>query len=76
MSPSLPPPHMISYVSYVIYYVSISYMILLILWNKLLLDEYTQADQSQISLVQVDLEQIKYTIQPTFLDQIEMQVSR
>ena len=42
----------------------------------LLVDKYTQADSSQISLVQVDLEKIKYTIQPTFLDQIEMQVYR
>ena len=46
-------------------------------WSpNLLSDKYTQVDSSQISLVQVDLEQIKYTIQPTFLDQIEMQVNR
>ena len=42
----------------------------------LLSDKSTQADSSKISLVQVDLEQIKYIIQPTFLDQIEMQVNR
>ena len=44
----------------------------LLIWNGeglvfgircgLLLDKYTQADSSQISLVQVDLEQIKYII--------------
>ena len=28
----------------------------------------TQANSSQISLLQVDLEEIKYTIHPTFLD--------
>ena len=39
-------------------------------------DKYTQSESSHISLVQVDLEQIKYTIQYTFLDQIEMQVKR
>ena len=43
---------------------------------NLLLDKSTQADSSQISLAQVDLEQIKYIIQPTFLDQIEMKVNR
>ena len=44
--------------------------------TKLLLDKCTQADSNQISLVQVDLEQIKYIIHPTFQDQIEMQVNR
>ena len=44
--------------------------------SYLLVDKSTQADSSQISLVQVDLEQIKYTIHPTFLDQMEMQVNR
>ena len=42
----------------------------------LLVDKSTQADSSQISLVQVDLEQIKYIIQSTFLEQIEMQGNR
>ena len=42
----------------------------------MLSDKSTQADLSQISLAQVDLEQIKYTIQPTFLDQTKMQVNR
>ena len=36
------------------------------------MDKYTQVDSRQISLVQVDLEQIKYIIQHTFLDQMEM----
>ena len=46
-------------------------------WSpNLLSDKYTQADSSQISLVQVDLEQIKYTIKSTFLYQIEMEVKR
>ena len=36
----------------------------------LLSDKSTQADSSYISLVQVDLEQIKYIIKSTFLDQI------
>ena len=40
----------------------------------LLSNKSTQVDSSHISLVQVDLKQIKYTIQTTFLDQIEMQV--
>ena len=45
-------------------------------WSpNLLSDKSTQADSSQISLVQVDLEQIKYTVKSTFLDQIEMQVN-
>ena len=39
----------------------------------MLVDKYTQADPSQISLVQVDLEQIKYRIQSNFLDQMEIQ---
>ena len=39
---------------------------------NLLSDKSTQANSNQISLVQVDLEQIKYRIQPTFLDQMEM----
>ena len=38
----------------------------------LLSDKFTQLESIQISLVQVDLEQIKYTIKSTFLDQIEM----
>ena len=42
----------------------------------LLVAKSTQADSSYISLLQVYLEQIKYTIQPTFLDQIEMQADR
>ena len=42
----------------------------------LLVDKSTQADSSQISLVQVDLEQIKYIIQSTFLGQMEMLVNR
>ena len=33
----------------------------------------TQLESSQISLVQVDLEKIKYRIESTFLDQTEMQ---
>ena len=41
--------------------------------QNLLVDKSTQVDSSQISLVQVDIEQIKYTIQPTFLDKMEMQ---
>ena len=45
--------------------------------NTLLLsDKSAQLESSQISLVQVDLEQIKYIIQPTFLDQMEMPVNR
>ena len=44
--------------------------------TKVLSDKYTQADSSQISLVQVDLEQIKYTIKSTFLGQIEKQFNR
>ena len=40
------------------------------------MDKSTQAKSSQISLVQVDLEQIKYIIHPTFLDQIKTQVNR
>ena len=40
----------------------------------MLANKSTQADSSQISLVRVDLEQIKYIIQSNFLDQIEMQV--
>ena len=44
--------------------------------KTMLSDKSTQADSSHISLVQVDLEQIKYTIKFTFLDQIEMQVIR
>ena len=39
-------------------------------------DESTQLESSQISLVQVDLEQIKYKIKYTFLDQMEMPVNR
>ena len=47
-----------------------------ILENELMLsDKYTQSESSHISLVQVDLEKIKYRIQPTFLDQMEMQSS-
>ena len=42
----------------------------------LLLDKSTQLESSQISLVQVDLEQIKYKIQPTFLDQMEIQSNK
>ena len=42
----------------------------------MLVDKSIQADSIQISPVQVDLEQIKYIIQSTFLDQIEMQVNR
>ena len=42
---------------------------------NLLSDKSTQVDSSQVSLVQVDLEQIKYRIQPTFLDQMEMQIN-
>ena len=42
----------------------------------LLSDKSTQSESSYISLVQVDLEQIKYTLHPTFLDQIEMQVNQ
>ena len=42
----------------------------------MLSNESTQVDSSQISLVQVDLEQIKYTIKSTFLDQTEMQVNK
>ena len=42
----------------------------------LLLDKSTQLESSQISLMQVDLEQIKYKIQPTFLNYMEMQVNR
>ena len=46
-------------------------------WSpNFLVDKFTQMDSIQISLVQVDLEQIKYRIQYTFLDQIEMQDSR
>ena len=41
----------------------------------MLVDKSTQANSSQISLVQVDLEKIEYTIQSTFLDQKEMQVN-
>ena len=41
----------------------------------MLLDKYTQANSSQIYLVQLDIEQIKYIIQSTFLDQIEMQAN-
>ena len=38
---------------------------------NLLSDISTLVDSSQISLVQVDLEQLKYIIKSTFLDQIE-----
>ena len=40
-----------------------------------LLDKSTQEDSCHISLVQLDLEQIKYIIHPTFLDQTKMQVN-
>ena len=43
--------------------------------GKVLSDKSTQSESSQISLVQVDLEQIKYIIQSTFQDQMEMQSS-
>ena len=42
----------------------------------LLSDKSTQLESIRISLIQVDLEQIKYIIQPTFLDQMEMQSNR
>ena len=42
----------------------------------LLLDKSAQSELSHISLVQVDLEQIKYIIQSNFLDQSEMQSNR
>ena len=44
--------------------------------GTLLVDKYTQVNSSEISIVHVDLEQINYKIQPTFLDQMEMQVNR
>ena len=43
---------------------------------NLLSDKSTQSESSQISLVQVDLEQIKYIIQSTFLDQMEIKRHR
>ena len=51
------------------------YMLSLVWSPNLLVDKSTQADSSQITLGQVDLEQIKYTIQPTFLDQLEIKVN-
>ena len=43
---------------------------------NVLSDKSTQSESSQISLVQVDLEQIKYKIQSTFLNQTKMQAHR
>ena len=43
---------------------------------RVLGDKSTQVDSSQISLVQVDLEKIKYIIQFTFLHQKEIQFNR
>ena len=42
----------------------------------MLLDKSTQLESSQVSLVQVDLEKIKYTIKCTFLDQMEMEINQ
>ena len=39
----------------------------------LLLVKSSQLESSHISLVQVEIEQIKYKIQSTFLDQTEIQ---
>ena len=48
-----------------------------LVWSpNLLSDKSTQSELSHISLVQVDLEQIKYKIQSTFLDQMELQIHR
>ena len=44
--------------------------------NKVLLDKYTQVDSSQISLVQVDLEQIKYIRHPSFLNHSRYMMKR
>ena len=58
------------------FYVETSIWSPLSLHMSMLSDKSTKSESSQISLVQVDLEQIKYTIKSTFLDQIEMQVTR
>ena len=44
--------------------------------KKVLSHKYTQVDSSQISLVQVDIEQIKYRIHPTFLEQSRYMIKR
>ena len=44
--------------------------------SLVLLDKSTQSESRHISLVQVDLEQIKYIIQSTFLYQSEIQRHR